>query len=125
MKAILAGADFSELNEEMARLKVRKSELEEILAMTPDLVLTKKMIADKLKEDAQHLQDGDIARLVKSYVNKIYAHSDEVIITGGVNLMVAGGRNIFYPRYCLDFILRRNKAAPGWGSDGRRLTAQQ
>jgi len=50
----------------MARLKTRKAELEEILTMTPELVITKKMIADKLREDAQHLQDGDIARLVKA-----------------------------------------------------------
>ena len=61
------------------------------LAMSPELVLTKKTIAAKLKKDAQHLQDGDIARLVKSYVTKIYAHSDEVIITGGVNLDGCGG----------------------------------
>ena len=59
--------------------------------MTPNILLTKKMIADKLKEDAQHLQDGDTARLIKSYIDKVYAHSDEVIITGGVNLNGCGG----------------------------------
>ena len=91
-KAILAGADFSELNEELARLKVRKSELEDILAMSPDLVLTKETIAAQLKKDAQHLQDGDIGRLIKAYNTKIYAHSDEVIITGGVNINGCGGR---------------------------------
>jgi len=52
-KAVLDGADFSELREEMARLRVRKAELEEILAMSPDLVLTKEMIAAKLRADAQ------------------------------------------------------------------------
>ena len=90
-KAILAGADFTELNEELAQLNVRKAELEEIIAMTPNIILTRKMIADKLKEDAQHLQDGDTARLIKSYIDKIYAHNDEVIITGGVNLNGCGG----------------------------------
>ena len=59
--------------------------------MTPGLVLTKNMIADRLREDAKHLQDGDIARLINSYVIKIYAHSDEIIITGGVNLNGCGG----------------------------------
>jgi len=85
-KAILDGADFSELREELARLKVRKAELEEILAMSPNLILTRDMIATKLKADAQSLQDGDIERLIKAYVTKIYAHSDEIIITGGVNM---------------------------------------
>lgn len=91
-KAILDGADYSELHEEMARLRVRKAELEEIIGMTPDLVLTKAMIEARLKEDAQHLQEGDIARLVKAYVTKIYAHDNEVIITGGVNMSDCGGR---------------------------------
>ena len=91
-KAILAGADFSTLNEEMARLNVRKAELEEIIGMTPDLVLTKAMIEARLKEDAQHLQEGDIARLVKAYVTKIYAHNDSITITGGVNTIDCGGR---------------------------------
>ena len=91
-KAILEGADYSELHEQMAMLRVRKSELEEIIAMTPDLVLTKAMIEAKLKEDAQFLQDGEIERLVKAYVTKIYAHDNEVIITGGVNMSDCGGR---------------------------------
>ena len=85
-KAILSGADYSELNEEIARLKVRKTELEELLAVSPELILTKETIVNKLKQDAQHLQNGDIERLVRSYITKIYAHRDEVIITGGVNI---------------------------------------
>jgi len=91
MKAILAGADFSELNEEMARLKVRKAELEEILAVSPQVTLTKETIAAKLREDAGCFQDGDIKRLVKAYTTKIYAHNDEIIITGGVNTIGCGG----------------------------------
>jgi hypothetical protein len=76
----------------MARLKVRKAELKEILAMSPETILTPDMIAEKLKADAQLLRDGDIARLIKSYVTKIYAHSDEIIITGGVNMNHCGRR---------------------------------
>ena len=87
-KAVLDGADFSELCEEMARLRIRKAELEEILAMSRDLVLTKEMIAAKLRADAQSLQEGDVERLLKAYVTKIYAHNDEIIITGGVHLSV-------------------------------------
>jgi len=87
----LDGADFSELREEMARLRIRKAELEEILAMSPDLVLTKEMIAAKLRADAQSLQEGDVERLLKAYVTKIYARNDEIIITGGVPLSGCGG----------------------------------
>lgn len=49
--------------------------------------ITKADIVAKLKKDAQRLQDGDIERLIKEYVTKIYAHNDEIIITGGVNLI--------------------------------------
>ncbi|MCL2109484.1 MAG: zinc ribbon domain-containing protein [Oscillospiraceae bacterium] len=91
-KAILQGADFSGLKEEMAKLEVRKSELQDIIAVTPDLVLTKEMVADKLKQDAELLRDGDVKRLVKSYVTKVYTHSDEIIITGGVNIVACGRR---------------------------------
>jgi len=71
----------------MARLRVRKAELEEILSMSPDTVLTREMIAAKLKADAQSFRDGDIERLLKAYVDKIYAHSNEIIITMGVNIV--------------------------------------
>ena len=74
----------------MVRLKVRKMELEEIFSMSPDLILTKEMIAAKLKKDAQHLQEGEIERLIKACIAKIYTHSDEVIITGGVSLNGCG-----------------------------------
>ncbi|MCL2070834.1 MAG: recombinase family protein [Oscillospiraceae bacterium] len=91
-KAILDGVDITELKEEMARLNVRKSELQDIIAVSPDLILTKEMIAEKLKKDAQLLHDGEVKRLIKSYVTKIYTHSDEIIITGGVNMEHCGRR---------------------------------
>ena len=75
----------------LARLNVRKAEHNDIFSLSPDLTLTKGAIAAKLKEDARHLRDGDIERLLKAYVTKIYAHSDEIIITGGVNLNGCGG----------------------------------
>ena len=53
--------------------------------------ITKADIVAKLKKDAQRLQDGDIERLIKEYVTKIYALKDEIIITGGVNLVGCGG----------------------------------
>ena len=43
-KAILEGADFPELNEAIAHLRVHKAELEDILAISPDLVITKRRL---------------------------------------------------------------------------------
>lgn len=91
-KAIMSGLDYPELREETARLQVRKAELQDILALSPDVVLTKEMIIEQLKKDAASLNDGDMQRLIKTYITKIYAHNDEVIITGGVNLIGCGGR---------------------------------
>ena len=91
-KAIMSGIDYPELREEIARLQVRKSELQDILSLSPEIVLTKEMIVAQLKKDAASLDDGDMQRLIKTYIAKIYAHNDEIIITGGVNLNGCGGR---------------------------------
>ena len=81
-----------QLNEKMAKLRIRKAELEDILSISPEITITQQMIVDKLREDAQILADGDIRRMVKSYVTKIYANSDEIIITGGVTMGNCGRR---------------------------------
>lgn len=89
--SIAKGVDCDELREELARRKVRKAELQEIIDLSDETVITKEDIIDKLKKDAQRLQTGDIERLIKEYVTKIYANSNEIIITGGVNLIGCGG----------------------------------
>lgn len=89
--AIAQGVDCSELREELAKRQVRKAELQEIIMLSDKPAITKADIVAKLKKDAQRLQDGDIERLIKEYVTKIYAHKDEIIITGGVNLIGCGG----------------------------------
>ena len=70
VKAIKKGLDCEEIRNEFTQLNVRKTELEEILAMSPELILTKEMISAKLKKDAQYLQDGDIRCLIKLYIKK-------------------------------------------------------
>lgn len=85
-KAILAGAAFEELHEEIAKLKTRKAELEDILALEPKTIITKGQIVQKLRRDAEALENEDIERLIKSYVSKIYINENEIVITGGVNL---------------------------------------
>jgi site-specific DNA recombinase len=85
-KAILNGADFSELNDQITQLKTRKAELEELIAMSPELILTPKMIADKLRYDFGLLKSGDTKRLLQSYISKIYVTPDDILIIGGVPL---------------------------------------
>ena len=53
--------------------------------------MTRQVIAHKLKKDAQDLQDGDIERLIRVYVDKITAYRNEVVITVGVNIAGCGG----------------------------------
>lgn len=82
IKAPTAGVDCEEVRDELTRLKVRKVELEELLSLSSETVITKEAIVAKLKKDAQLLQEGEIKRLIKAYITKIYARNDEIVITG-------------------------------------------
>lgn len=92
IKAIRTGLDCEDLRADLSRLQARRAELNEILSISPHIAITPELIADKLKKDAQSLGDNDLERLLKSYVTKIYAHRDEIVITGGVNIVGCGGR---------------------------------
>ncbi len=74
-KAILNGLDYPELQSEMFKLRVRKSELEDILSRS-----SKKnpVSAEKIAELFQYSVDNwdtDLKNILKSMI-KIYAHSD-------------------------------------------------
>ena len=92
IKAVRDGLVFPELQDEIAGIRLRISELENALAVSKDAVITKDMIIEQLKKDVANITPDAIPRLIRSYVTKIYANSDEIIITGGVNLNGAGGR---------------------------------
>ncbi|MDE5992291.1 MAG: hypothetical protein K2G87_04500, partial [Oscillospiraceae bacterium] len=74
-KAILYGLDYPELQSEMFKLRVRKSELEDIISRS-----SKKnpVSAEKIAELFQYSVDNwdtDLKNILKSMI-KIYAHSD-------------------------------------------------
>lgn len=72
-KAILKGIDYPELQEEMFRLRVRKSELEDIIRRGEE---KKPVSAEKLEQLFQYAVkqlDTDTKQICKSMV-KIYAH---------------------------------------------------
>ena len=68
------------------------------------------MIVSQLQKDAEHLDDMSVQRLIRSYITKIYAHSDSVSITVGVNMVDCGDRR---------------KKNPLWRKHVKRLTASR
>lgn len=75
--AILSGMDYPELREEMDKLRMRKSELEDIIAsvgagVTP---ISADRILERIKEAAERLEENPQAA-IKLLIKKKYAHSD-------------------------------------------------
>ena len=95
LKAILGGMDFTELRDEMDRLRVRKSELEDIISRrTASRQQVDPQNIVRMFEDAVDNWDDDLPQIVKQLVTKIYAHTDGTIsVNVGVH-MNGGGRGI-------------------------------
>lgn len=95
VKAILSGAEFPELEEEIHRLRTRKSELEDIISVnTSDRPQVDPAAIVKLFQDSiASWNEENIPNIIKYHITKIYAHSDgsyEVEI--GVHTDYCGGR---------------------------------
>lgn len=95
MRAILNGMHFPELEEELDRLRVRKSELEDII--------TRNAGAEGVKVDPEKLAalfqhscdewDNDLKNIIRYHITKIYAHVDgSVTVNVGVHISGCGGR---------------------------------
>ncbi|MDR2902886.1 MAG: recombinase family protein [Clostridiales bacterium] len=94
VKAILSGMDFPELEEEMSVLRVRKSELEDIIARNTKN--TSKLDVNRLvsffKNSAANV-DENIKEAVKQHITKIYAHADgSFTVNVGVHIEYCGGQ---------------------------------
>lgn len=94
MKAILDGMYFPELQDEMDRLRVRKNELEEIIA-TVESNQRKVSVEDVLKlfdYSVELLEEGNVQQAIQRHVTKIYAHADgKCTINMGVCINGCGG----------------------------------
>lgn len=99
VKAILSGMTLPELQDEVDRLKVRQSELEDILARagseTPRI--DPEAVEAMLKEDADRINESltpqELAAFIRQYVTKIYAHADgSCAVNVGVHISSCGGR---------------------------------
>ena len=96
VKAILGGMDFPELQEEVNSLRIRKSELEDIVAQNARNTkkLDKKKLVEFFKLSASNL-DGNMKEVVKQHITKIYAHVDgsfTVNVGAVVHSIDCGGR---------------------------------
>lgn len=94
VKAVLSGIHFPELQEEMDRLRVRKSELEDIIAraQTAKRNVKAEDIVRLFEQCLDALENADIKRVVRYLVTKIYAHADgSCTVNVGVNLRGCGG----------------------------------
>ncbi|MBO5329575.1 MAG: recombinase zinc beta ribbon domain-containing protein, partial [Anaerotignum sp.] len=93
VKAILNGLEFPELQEEMDRLRVRKSELEDVIAHADkktEKVDREKLIA-YMKKTAEELEANPKAAIRE--LVKIYAHADgSCTVNIGVHIGNCGDR---------------------------------
>lgn len=92
-KAILNGANFEELRDEMDKLRARKSVLEDIIYRNARN--SKKADAENiynvLKEASENI-DKNIQNVVKTLITKIYAHNDgSITINVGASVTGCGG----------------------------------
>ena len=94
IKSIRSGFTFPELEEEVNAMRIRKSELEDIIARNS--TNTRKLDKDKLvkffKLSAQNV-DENMKEVVKQHITKIYAHADgSFTVNVGVHIAYCGGR---------------------------------
>lgn len=97
MQAILDGMYFPELQEEMDRLRVRKDELEEIIAKaksnSPKIDVED--VIGLFRESVVGLENGNVAQVIRHHVTKIYAHADgSKTVNLGVCVTGCGGAQL-------------------------------
>lgn len=94
MKAILGGMEFSELEDEIGRLRIRKAELQDVIAhkSAGGKKADPGKISALFRDALEHWDDEHIKNIVQTFVTKIYAHADgSVTVHVGVHLNGCGG----------------------------------
>lgn len=104
MKAILNGLEFPELQAEINRMRIRKSELDDII--TRNEKSTTKLDKSKLValfNESLANWDMDIKTILQTHITKIYANTDGTItVNVGVHINGCGGTQ---PIICTIFVL--------------------
>ena len=94
VKTIMGGFTFPELEEEINNMRIRKSELEDVIARNSINIhkLDKNKLVEFFKLSAQRM-DEDMKEVVKQHITKIYAHADGTFtVNVGVHIAYCGGR---------------------------------
>ncbi len=94
VKAILSGAEFPELEEELQRLRTRKSEVEDIIAANSreNKTVDPAAIVRLFQHSVDNWNEDNIPNIVKYHVTKIYAHLDgSFTVEIGVHINGCGG----------------------------------
>ena len=95
VNALLSGMVIPELEEEVNRLRVRKSELEDIIAAHSQkrTTIDPKAIEMLFNDSVHDYSDGNMARVIKAHITKIYANIDgSFTVNIGVHTSGCGGR---------------------------------
>lgn len=94
LKAILTGMDIPELRDAMDQLRVRKSELEDIIGRrtaNSQPVDPKNIV--RVFEDSLEKWDTNLPEIIKQHITKVYAHADgSFSLNIGVHINGCGGR---------------------------------
>ena len=94
VKTIMGGFTFPELEEEINTMRIRKSELEDIIARNSinTQMLDKNKLVEFFKLSAGRM-DENMKEVIKQHVTKIYAHADGTFtVNVGVHIAYCGGR---------------------------------
>lgn len=94
MNAFMSGVVFPEMQEEVNRLRIRKSELEDIVARRSETnAPVKKDRIVKFLQYSATLIDENPKQAINSLITKIYANTDGTFVVNvGVHLSSCGGR---------------------------------
>lgn len=94
VKAVLSGMVFPELEQELATLRMRKSELEDVIykKQSANPTVDRYKILALFKHSVTNWE-GNLKDIVNYYITKIYAHSDgSFTVNVGVHMEYCGGR---------------------------------
>lgn len=95
MRAILSGLDFPELEDELTRLRCRKSELEDIIkaASNGKKTIEAAKVEKMLNEFVDMWDSGRKKEVIQMMIPEIYAHEDGTFTVNiGVHINGCGGR---------------------------------
>lgn len=95
IKLMLSGTRFPELEETIDKLRIRKSELEDIIQYRENnnTQISKEDIVKLFEYSAEHIDDNNIKAVIKNHVTKIIAHEDgSCTVFVGVHLGNCGSR---------------------------------